>query len=349
MDPLANTNPTSPPINANNVAANQLDPQLAQAILTKVAGGQALTPDEKVAAGKLPPSVLAHAALSGTAPLPENSTPDPNTFVGGPGSPSYKPPVTPPAPIPGAPQGNSAERFSTPPGATTQYNGSGQTTKMGPITPQAPPTVPPMTPTIATPAPVVAKSFQANTPSTIGTSGDTISPNAEAAQAAVNSPSTPPSLKGMTGQQIASLIANVLDAVGVGLSARGGVNRQTMLQKQMELKQQTGAQAAQAMNQAHANVAQEQGTAPIELQKQIAAMAEQARNEVYVKKQQAGVDLGNEKEMAAYNAEVQLNFRKKMLEAGIPPQGMESYMGLLTNPGQAGYNHGATIAGVGIQ
>ena len=53
--------------------------------------------------------------------------------------------------------------------------------------------------------------------------------------------------------------------------------------------------------------------------------------------------------MAAYTAEVQLNLRKKMLAAGLPVQGMEGYMGLINNPEQSGYNHGATIAGIGIQ
>jgi hypothetical protein len=148
--------PAAPKINASEVDSSQLDPQLAQSILTKVASGAPLTPDEKVAASKLSPSTIAHAANAGSAPLPGSydvpvppKTPAPNSFgstnySGAPGSPrlAYDVPVRGPSegqPVGmdiggrsfGAPMGNSAENQGMLPSGhyagEAKYNGSTMT------------------------------------------------------------------------------------------------------------------------------------------------------------------------------------------------------------------------------
>jgi hypothetical protein len=103
-------------------------------------------------------------------------------------------------------------------------------------------------------------------------------PTVQIAKVVKAAPDAPPSLKKMKSQDVAKMIGSILDVAGVGLSARGGVQRQTMLQHQIQLGQETTAkgraareQAAanvtQAQGQAAANVAQAQGEAPIEIEK----------------------------------------------------------------------------------
>ena len=255
-----------PMINANAVASNQVDPQLAQAILDKVAAGQPLAPAEKLAIGKLPPSLIQHAAMSGTAPMAPGTPNVPaSTKEGQPvgqdvGGRSF-----------GAPMGNSAESQGLLPsmhysgiasyGDSTK-TGSGGSTMSDPVQQ----TTQSGSPAVAAPA-VSAASLGTPPPTTnpqasqreFNAVSPATSPTVQIAQAVAASPNAPPSLKGMKGQDIAKMIGSVLDVVGVGLSARGGVTRQTMLQHQIQLGQETQAKGQQTQAQAAANVTEAQG------------------------------------------------------------------------------------------
>jgi hypothetical protein len=285
-------------VDANSVTSNEVDPQLAQLILTKIAGNIPLTQDEKIAVAKLPPSVLAHAQLSGTSPLPNNYS-----ISAGAGEPkttqAYNGPT--PAPrtgaqlaqnqnIPTPPTGMGTNLTTgtmpniTPGGSdmagydipSARINSPAPKPPAQPITPgfkgaPVPPSVLPSNGTIQGTAPINTPPASTSTPPSNvvspaqpitpgfknapgGVSGTT--PNVQVAQSVVNSPNTPPNLKNLSGQQIATMIGNILDAVGVGLSARGGVNRQTMLQHQMQLARETAASIAQTKGKSTIAIAQ---------------------------------------------------------------------------------------------
>jgi hypothetical protein len=63
------------------------------------------------------------------------------------------------------------------------------------------------------------------------------------------------------------LIGDILDVVGVGLSARGGVNRQTRLENQMQLQRETGAKVQQAQGESGIAIQQAAKQADIDIAK----------------------------------------------------------------------------------
>lgn len=343
-------------VNAVDVDSSQLDPKLAQSILTKVASGAPLTPDEKAAAAKLPPATIAHAANAGTAPLPNSfgsenyggapatspkQAPAPNSAVstnysGAPGAPrlAYDVPVHAPSegqPVGqdvggrsfGPPMGNQAENQGMLANGhyagEAKYNGSMMT---DPIT-QKP--VPAIAPSVTSAAPVATAAPASAAAQT---------PNVAVAQEIAKKM---PDLKKLSGQDIAQLIGNILDVVGVGFSARGGVNRQTMLQHQQELQRTTGAA-----------IGQKQAETAIQLDADIKkAHAEgdiATENEIRKAKGLAPINLANEKELQAYIADLDVNAKKRLFkELGIQPSGSQVSMGLYTNPSQYGASQAATI------
>ena len=353
----------APMVDANNIESSQLDPTLSQALLSKLASGAPLLPAEKLAASKLPPSVLSRAAQTGSAPLPDSykaplpaaergPAPQVRPLAGNPLPTATTPTQVPGAPPPATPStfppaGNSAENQGLLPSGhyagMAQYSGS---TIVDPVNP---------------PGPADSPSSSA-APGPAGTSGPAgahepmsgyNSPTVQAAQQVAASPGAPPSLKGMKGQDIAKMIGDILDVVGVGLSARGGVNRQTRLEQQIGLQQQAAAKTAEAQGQANVDIDKEVRLAPVEIQKAIALARASGdigtENAIRLKNALAPIDLSDAKQLAAYTANLDVESKKRLFAMGIPVPGMTLPMSLFTNPGQAGINHGATIAGVGIQ
>ena len=391
-----------PMVSADSVDSSQLDPAMAQVLLSKVAAGQPLQPQEKLAASKLPPSVLAHAALAGTSPLPDNpkmynlpSAPAPQIkpinqisagYIGkdvegskgmhwdppanaagaaapqpatdassglvtnnGTGSAAGLPSGNTPGPglssvTPGDVTGANALAHSgggpnTPPygmGNTVSgyYQGNPLASAVKPINQSTQPVVNTMPPdAISGASPVPIQSVP--------------SPNVIAAQKTLDSPATPPSLKNLQGADIAKMIGNILDVVGVGLSARGGVQRQTMLQHQMQLQQQAQTNLAQKQGEANIDINKATTLLPVEAQNEIAIARGKGdidtENAIRLKNGIAPIDLSNQKNLAEYENSLDINGKKNlyswMLLHGIQVPGSTVPLGLINNASQAGANY----------
>lgn len=361
-------------VDATQVNSSALDPNTAQALLDKISSGQALLPAEKTAAAKLPPSVLSKAALSGTAPLPEasdvgtamalqpkkiygpggaapsQSIPDPGVAIGSANAAAAARTMRPGPPTSGQSAGAAAGLplktpvivGETPTPPTPPYQANTNTGVTDPLwvtpsktgAPVAPITGGKQTPMVAAPGPA-AKSQQVTA----------------IAQSIQQSPDAPPSLKNMDGKKLASLIGSIVDAVGVGLSARGGVNRETLLRKQQELAAQTSAKLMEAKGQAAIDIDKQTKLLPIELQNAIALARANgdiaSENAIRTKAGVAPIDLSNQEQLAAYASNLDIEAKKKLFAMGYPIPGMD--MGLMINPGQAGANLGATMAGVTLK
>jgi len=236
-------------IDASAIATSSLDPGVAQSVLSKIATGQPLLPNEKVAAAKLPPAVLSRVAQSGSAPLPTVASDKPTMAqVRAEGQPQAgtmaevrkvddtlqnPPPVAPP----------QIKTARGPANLTTE-----QANRLGYVqqTPTPPlasggvqqiPMVnnPTVTKSVAAQAAAPAQAAAAAPPPV--TSGE-ITKKIDTVKDYLN---TQPK-----GQQIAKIIAYVLDAIGVGMSARGGVSRESLAGQQIKANIQSQLMTKQA-------------------------------------------------------------------------------------------------------
>jgi hypothetical protein len=150
-----------------------------------------------------------------------------------------------------------------------------------------------------------------------------------------------PTLKGLNGEQIAQLIGNILDVVGVGFSARGGVNRQTALQSKNELQRQANAALMQKQGEANIEVGKIQQILPAQLENELKIA--HAKGDIDTEnaiRQAAGlalIQIKNDKDLAAYTADLDVATKTKLF------QKLGIQMGLYTNPGQYGASQAATI------
>jgi hypothetical protein len=348
-------------IDASSLDTSKVDPKLSQDLLTKIANNIPLSPTEKLAANQLTPAMLARAHLAPISPAPDVEKLNNDSQILGINDSannyqsvypknkakdtSYKDAGLPPAPAP-------MITPAPPPVATPVDSVSGASIGPSAAIPKAP---------IAQPKPII-QPMVANDATPDEGSTDTISsgyrptsPTAQVAQQIVNSPNAPPSLKGMKGKDIANLIGNVLDVIGVGLSARGGVNRQTMLQMKQQLGLETSARKQQQMGQAEANVAEATAKVAPQLQlaqgtiaAQLAALPTQAKNEMAIYAQQKGIDLSNAKAIADHAQELQIQLTQAYRKMGIMPPGVDpSLTSLFLNAGGEGSRAGAEIASKG--
>jgi hypothetical protein len=360
-------------VNAKNVSSGKIDPQLAQAILDKVASGQALLPAEKIAIGKLPPSLIQHAAMSGTAPMAPSAPASANAFnsdnYGG--APGGKLAFDVPksgnsegqAVGPdvggrsfGPPAGDSAENNGLLPSqhyaGKAYYQGSGM---VDPVA-QAPATVTPVAPPASSKLNLPIASQVVPDTSTPDASHIDASPTVQTAKAIAASPevqAAAPSLKGMKGQDIAKMIGSILDVVGVGLSARGGVQRQTMLQQQMQMQRQVQANLAEKKGEAGIDIDKAAALSPIQVEqaRQVAHNTGDidTENAIRLKQGIAPIDLSNAKDLAAYSSDLDENAKMKlytwMQKHGINFPGNQVPLSLTNNPYQMGVSGASSLAG----
>jgi hypothetical protein len=256
------------------------------------------------------------------------------------------------------PMGNSAENEGLMPNGhyvgKAAYSGATMRDPVAPAAAAAPPTTPKaVAPAAAAAPPTTPKAVvPAQNSPTPATSLPQDTPNVKLAKAVVADPKTPPSLKSLNGKDIATLIGNILDVVGVGLSARGGVNRQTMLQHQMELQRQVSANTMQKQSEAGIGVAKMAAESPIQIEqaRQIAHNSGDIETENALRQKQgmAKIDLSNAQQLAKYTADLDVSAKEKlyawMRTNGIQVPGSTVPNSLYTNPYQLGVSSAGGVS-----
>ena len=328
----------------------QVDSGLANSALAKIAGGAALSDlskQEQAAIGDLPPQALAAARSKYTAPKGVGSVKEQYSSPG-PGAPQ-------PAPAPPLPNAQAAAsampslppmlgqvaaqqnaddtanaafaaggKFPYPAGNSAENNGmqsnghyAGTASYQGssivdPANPAPPAHNPPPPPPALTPA--------ATTPE--------MATQAGRVNADKNTPwtSSVPSIpKDMSKSDLMGLIGNIVDAIGGGMRAYGGVDSPTRLMQQGKINMQVQAEKAAAQNQANIEYEQKIRLLPVEAQNAIA----QARKIGDIKTEQdIATQYGIEKAVQPLKLE-QIKEAAKLQSAGIrsPEQAAFSIFG----------------------